>query len=76
MFFLISRQVEGIVDLAFREETPEFAGWTVVDFKTDREIERSRDQYAAQVATYVEAVSLASDSPARAFYSSCSVDRP
>jgi ATP-dependent helicase/nuclease subunit A len=48
--------VEGVVDLAFREQTPDFAGWTVVDFKTDREIERSQAQYAAQVAAYVEAI--------------------
>jgi ATP-dependent helicase/nuclease subunit A len=59
--------VEGVVDLAFREQTPEFAGWTVVDFKTDREIERGQDQYAAQIAAYVEAISLATDSPARGF---------
>jgi ATP-dependent exoDNAse (exonuclease V) beta subunit len=59
--------VEGVVDLAFRDETPDFAGWTVVDFKTDREIEKSKDEYAAQVAAYVEAISLATDSPARGF---------
>ena len=45
------RLVEGVVDLAFREKTAEFTGWTVVDFKTDREVEKSRDRYAAQVAT-------------------------
>ena len=50
--------VEGVVDLAYREDTPEFTGWTVVDFKTDREIEKSRDRYAAQVAVYVEAISI------------------
>jgi ATP-dependent helicase/nuclease subunit A len=58
---------EGVVDLTFREQTPEFAGWTVVDFKTDREIETSQNQYAAQVATYVEAVGLSTGSPARGF---------
>jgi ATP-dependent helicase/nuclease subunit A len=57
--------IEGVVDLAFREQTPEFAGWTVVDFKTDREIETSQDQYAAQVGVYVEAVSRSTDLPAR-----------
>ena len=31
--------IEGVVDLAFRKETAEFAGWTVVDFKTDREFD-------------------------------------
>ena len=34
--------LEGVVDLAFREEGPDFAGWTVVDFKTDREFELGR----------------------------------
>jgi ATP-dependent helicase/nuclease subunit A len=29
--------VEGVVDLTFREDTPDFIGWTVLDFKTDRE---------------------------------------
>jgi ATP-dependent helicase/nuclease subunit A len=57
--------VEGVVDLAFREETPEFTGWTVVDFKTDREIEKSRDRYAAQVAVYAEAIGISTRSPAR-----------
>ena len=41
--------VEGVVDLAFLEDTPEFAGWTVVDFKTDREFATSSDRYTAQV---------------------------
>ena len=46
--------IEGVVDLAFQEITPEFNGWTVVDFKTDREIEQAENQYRAQVAAYVE----------------------
>jgi hypothetical protein len=29
--------VEGVVDLAFHDDMPDFAGWTVVDFKTGRE---------------------------------------
>src|SRR5262249_38010587 len=41
--------IEGVVDLAFQESTPEFNGWTVVDFKTDREIGKSENQYRAQV---------------------------
>ena len=57
--------IEGVVDLAFREETPEFDGWTVVDFKTDREFESSRSQYAAQVSLYVEAIEKATTLPAR-----------
>jgi ATP-dependent exoDNAse (exonuclease V) beta subunit len=49
---------EGIVDLAFREQgdTPR---WTVVDFKTDREVESRRDVYAAQVRLYAKAVERA-----------------
>jgi ATP-dependent helicase/nuclease subunit A len=30
---------EGTVDLAFHEDTSDFVGWTVVDFKTDQELE-------------------------------------
>jgi hypothetical protein len=41
---------------AFQENTPEFNGWTVVDFKTDREIEKAGNQYRAQVAACVDAV--------------------
>ncbi len=39
--------IEGVVDLAFAEGSPEFNGWTVVDFKTDREVEKAKDQYRA-----------------------------
>jgi hypothetical protein len=41
--------VEGVVDLASREESENFAGWTVVDFKTDREFESASAAYLAQV---------------------------
>ena len=51
--------VEGVVDLAFREDTPEFAGWTVVDFKTDREFAVSSTRYITQVQVYSEAVAAA-----------------
>ena len=37
---------EGVVDLAFLEEGPDFAGWTVVDFKTDLEFESGRAEYS------------------------------
>jgi ATP-dependent exoDNAse (exonuclease V) beta subunit len=57
--------VEGVLDLAFREATSEFHGWTVVDFKTDSEFESSRSQYAAQVGLYVEAIEKATNLPAR-----------
>ena len=59
--------IEGVVDLAFQESTAEFEGWTVVDFKTDREIEKSENQYRAQVAAYVEAVRIATELAARGF---------
>jgi ATP-dependent exoDNAse (exonuclease V) beta subunit len=59
--------IEGVVDLAFQESTPEFNGWTVVDFKTDREVEKAEDRYRAQVATYVEAVAVSTAAPARGF---------
>jgi ATP-dependent exoDNAse (exonuclease V) beta subunit len=51
--------VEGVVDLAFMEEGPDFAGWTVVDFKTDLEFESGRADYSAQVALYVDAIERA-----------------
>jgi ATP-dependent exoDNAse (exonuclease V) beta subunit len=56
-----------VVDLAFQEDTPEFNGWIVVDFKTDREIEKAETRYRAQVATYVEAVRIATGCPATGF---------
>jgi ATP-dependent helicase/nuclease subunit A len=57
--------VEGVVDLAFCDDTPGFAGWTVVDFKTDREFEESSDHYIAQVIMYSKAVCAATNSPTR-----------
>jgi hypothetical protein len=59
--------IEGVVDFVFQEDTPEFNGWTVVDFKTDREIEKSESQYRAQVAAYVEVVRIATELPAQGF---------
>jgi ATP-dependent helicase/nuclease subunit A len=56
--------VEGTVDLAFHEDTSDFVGWTVVDFKTDREVE-AMSVYIVQVRVYLEAVSAATGSPAR-----------
>jgi ATP-dependent helicase/nuclease subunit A len=57
--------VEGVVDLAFREEASDFAGWTVVDFKTDRELEGSSDRYLGQVQLYSMAVREATKLPTR-----------
>jgi ATP-dependent helicase/nuclease subunit A len=59
--------VEGVLDLAFKEDNPEFRGWTIIDFKTDRELKASQEQYVAQVATYVDAVRLSTGAPARGF---------
>ena len=56
---------EGVVDLAFRDETPDFAGWTVVDFNTDRELAEARDRYVRQVQLYSKAVSASTSLPAR-----------
>jgi ATP-dependent helicase/nuclease subunit A len=57
--------VEGVVDLAFREDTPEFSGWTVVDFKTDREFAASSDRYKTQVTAYSAAIQAATGLPVR-----------
>mgnify|MGYP000941432789 CR=1 FL=1 len=47
--------VEGVVDLAFREE----GAWTVVDFKTDRDLGLELPVYRRQVALYARAVASA-----------------
>jgi ATP-dependent helicase/nuclease subunit A len=53
--------VEGVVDLAFEED----AGWIVVDFKTDQEIETGQLQtYLRQVALYAAAIGRATGRPA------------
>jgi ATP-dependent exoDNAse (exonuclease V) beta subunit len=57
--------VEGIVDLASLEDTPDIAGWTVVDFKTDREFATSSDRYTAQVIAYSAAIQAATEVPSR-----------
>jgi ATP-dependent helicase/nuclease subunit A len=53
--------VEGIVDLAFEEH----GAWTVVDYKTDRELAAvGEDRYRRQVALYASAISQATGQPA------------
>jgi ATP-dependent exoDNAse (exonuclease V) beta subunit len=48
--------VEGVVDLAFEEG----GRWTVVDYKTDRELAATgEEQYRRQVALYAQAVAQA-----------------
>jgi len=54
--------VEGVVDLAFRSAER----WTVVDFKTDRELGASRERYEAQVRLYAAAVARATGLAAEA----------
>ena len=58
------RLAEGVVDLAFREETAKGARWTVVDWKTDREVGARRATYERQVGLYAEAISRATGEPA------------
>jgi len=54
--------IEGIVDLAFDEE----GCWTVVDYKTDREIAAAGEvQYRRQIALYVTAIARATGRPAK-----------
>lgn len=58
--------VEGVADLAFREEDISGAPlWTVVDFKTDARIENRLDEYRTQLALYMRAVTHATNLPAR-----------
>jgi ATP-dependent helicase/nuclease subunit A len=64
--------IEGVIDLAFQEEESTFAGWTVVDFKTDREFDRSSERYVEQVRMYAEAVAAATATLDR--YRACSVN--
>jgi ATP-dependent exoDNAse (exonuclease V) beta subunit len=51
--------LEGVVDLAFREESPAGAKWIVVDFKTDVELSSRRAEYALQVSLYARALAAA-----------------
>jgi ATP-dependent exoDNAse (exonuclease V) beta subunit len=55
--------IEGFVDLAFEED----GRWTVVDFKTDREIGADGlERYRRQVALYAAAIQKATGQPASA----------
>ena len=54
--------VEGVVDLAFEED----GVWTVVDYKTDRELAATgEDRYRRQVALYATAIAQATGQTAR-----------
>ena len=56
--------VEGIVDLAFLDDT----GWHVIDFKTDRELTQAGEQrYRQQVAIYARAIAQATGTEAAGY---------
>ena len=53
--------IEGVVDVAFRED----GVWTVVDYKTDRDFEENDvEVYRRQVALYAEMITRATGEPA------------
>jgi ATP-dependent exoDNAse (exonuclease V) beta subunit len=54
--------IEGVADIAFQED----GTWTVIDFKTDRELERKIEVYRRQVGLYAEAIALATGQPCKA----------
>ena len=55
--------VEGVVDLAFEED----GVWTVVDYKTDREIAAGgEEQYRRQLTLYASAIARATSAPVSA----------
>jgi ATP-dependent exoDNAse (exonuclease V) beta subunit len=54
--------VEGVVDVAFLEGDT----WTVLDFKTDRELEKRQEDYRRQVGIYARAIALATGQKAEA----------
>jgi ATP-dependent exoDNAse (exonuclease V) beta subunit len=54
--------VEGVVDLAFEES----GEWTVVDYKTDRDLETAgEERYRRQIAVYLSAIARATGLPAK-----------
>jgi ATP-dependent exoDNAse (exonuclease V) beta subunit len=50
---------EGVIDLGFREVGVGGPQWTIIDFKTDRELGDSQSRYRTQVGLYAEAVAKA-----------------
>ena len=55
--------VEGIADLAFESNANGTPQWTIVDFKTDRDLAPYLDQYRAQLRLYVQGLHQATNSP-------------
>jgi ATP-dependent helicase/nuclease subunit A len=51
--------VEGVLDLAFREQD----AWTVVDFKTDRELQKELEHHKRQVGLYAQSIEQATGQP-------------
>ena len=58
--------LEGIVDLAFAEPTDEGDVWTIVDFKTDAQLDDLKATYENQVRLYATAIATATGRPASA----------
>jgi ATP-dependent exoDNAse (exonuclease V) beta subunit len=50
-----STLIEGVIDLAFHED----GCWTVVDFKTDRDLAKGIDTYRRQIGIYAAAIARA-----------------
>ena len=48
--------VEGIADLAFETRLDGRARWTIVDFKTDRDLAPSLERYRAQLRLYLQGI--------------------
>jgi ATP-dependent exoDNAse (exonuclease V) beta subunit len=48
----VGEMLEGTIDLAFRDAS----GWTVVEFKTDDDLEAHLAEYQAQTEAYVKAI--------------------
>jgi ATP-dependent helicase/nuclease subunit A len=57
------RLMEGIIDLAFVED----GAWVIVDFKTDADVSRAREQYQRQLQWYASALTRLTGLPARAY---------
>jgi ATP-dependent exoDNAse (exonuclease V) beta subunit len=54
--------VEGVIDVAFLEDDH----WTVIDFKTDRELDEELQHYERQIGIYAMAISRATGKQATA----------
>jgi ATP-dependent exoDNAse (exonuclease V) beta subunit len=57
--------IEGVIDLAFQEQTPE-SPWMVIDYKTDFEVKGRLEEYQKQVSLYALAISRATGLPTQA----------